>query len=59
MSKAFLNNLVAHNTAVPVKLAQLRGRILITRLPALALWLLAVGNSVFVLLIIVLAGFAI
>jgi hypothetical protein len=59
MSKAMIQSLVVHSVPAPANAVQLRRNEVITRLPALALWLLVAGNILFVLLAIAMAVCAI
>ncbi|KAJ4382433.1 hypothetical protein N0V86_002768 [Didymella sp. IMI 355093] len=55
MSKALMSGLIVNTVPVPVERAQLRGNEVVTRLPAVALWLLVSVNVLFMLLAIGLA----
>lgn len=55
MSKAMLISLVVNSVDVPADLVQMKRHEIVTRLPALALWLLVTGNSLFALLAITIA----
>lgn len=59
MSKALSMSLAVHSIPVPVDAVQLRRSEVITKLPALALWLLVTANLLFMLLAIVMAIFAV
>ncbi|KAF3044951.1 hypothetical protein E8E11_002046 [Didymella keratinophila] len=54
-SKVMISNLVVYSVPKPVDFVQLRANTVITRLPAIALWLLVTSNILFVLLAITLA----
>jgi hypothetical protein len=55
MSKALVSGLIVNSISVPVETAQLRRNEVVTRLPAVALWLLVSANVLFMLLAIGLA----
>jgi len=58
MSKALLTTLGAFSIPVPVDQVQLRRNELVTRLPALALWMLFIGNALFAFLAVVITIYA-
>ncbi|KAJ4382582.1 hypothetical protein N0V86_001804 [Didymella sp. IMI 355093] len=58
MSKAMLTTLVAFSVPAPVDRILLRVNEVITRLPAVALWLLLSGNALFALLAVAITVFA-
>jgi hypothetical protein len=58
MSKGLLATLGAFSIPVPVDQVQLKRNELVTRLPALALWLLIIGNALFAFLAIAITIYA-
>lgn len=58
MSNALLVPLIVHSVPAPVSQVQLRENKVVTRRPALALWLLTSGNALFALLAFFIAIYA-